>query len=133
VIFGTIQPTPAGARLRIATGGHPEPVYRRAGGEVVSLAVSGSLLGILPSVKIGIIDLTLGSGDSIVFYSDGVTEARSNGIMFGTEGLIRAVRHAGPDAESLAAYVATAVVTHSGGVLEDDVALLVFQAAGEAL
>lgn len=131
VVFGTIHLLPGGFRLRIATGGHPEPVVQRMGGETCLIAAQGSLLGILPSVEVAVEDITLGTGDRIVFYTDGVTEARSATRMFGIDGLLEAIRQAPDGAAATATAIERAVLGHSGGRLSDDMAILVLRALPE--
>ena len=94
VIFGVLTPTPTGAVLTLAGGGHPHPVVRRADGGIEEIAVGGSLLGVLPDVPVGTRTVTLDRGDALVLYTDGAVEARRDGVMFGDERLADAVRAA---------------------------------------
>jgi serine phosphatase RsbU (regulator of sigma subunit) len=67
---------------------------------------------------------TLGRGDALVTYSDGVIEARSrHGEEFGVQRLTTALR--GRTAEEIATGALDAVNVHSDGVRDDDLTLLV--------
>jgi serine phosphatase RsbU (regulator of sigma subunit) len=58
-------------------GGHNPPYLLRATGKIEMLATGGPLLGVLPEAGYEAAALTLGAGDVLLLYSDGVTEARS--------------------------------------------------------
>ncbi|HTW08559.1 MAG TPA: SpoIIE family protein phosphatase [Acidimicrobiales bacterium] len=136
VIFGTLKASGYDRYLRLASGGHPPPLWQRANGEVHTLPTGGSLLGVLPSVDIVVNDLALGPGERVVLYTDGVTEARSgtamfSSAMFGPEGLVRAITGAPRGACATAKVIEEAVLEHSGGRLGDDMAVLVLEALPE--
>jgi serine phosphatase RsbU (regulator of sigma subunit) len=60
--------------LVIALGGHPSPVLRRADGTVREIGVPGSLLGIFEPVLTDV-TVAVAPGDTIVLYTDGLTDA----------------------------------------------------------
>jgi PAS domain S-box-containing protein len=109
----------------VATAGHPCPLVVRAGGRVEELGRPGTLLGPFPAVRVHDESDRLAPGDALVLYTDGVTEARRDGEMFGEERL-RALLSglAGRSAGDLVEGVERAVVAHHGGPLDDDLALL---------
>src|SRR5262249_47424171 len=81
--------TPETGDVVLALGGHPPPLIRRPQGEVVELAVQpGRLLG-YEGHKLDIHDrqVALAPGETLVFYTDGFTEAREpvGRSMFGLE------------------------------------------------
>jgi hypothetical protein len=63
--------------LTYINGGHNPPLLLRASGEMESLTEGGLLLGIMPEAEYATGTLSLEPGDLLVFYSDGVTEARN--------------------------------------------------------
>ncbi len=74
-------------------------------------------------------------GDTFVFYSDGVTEARnSHGEMFGTERLIEAVEHTHLlEPTEISDYVRSSVVEFTGSpVFADDLTCVVVKASDSA-
>lgn len=77
---------PARGELRIANAGHTFPLL--VNGRVQELEIPGLPLGIDIDVDYDQMTITLEPGDTIVFYSDGVTEAfNSEYEMFGIERL----------------------------------------------
>jgi phosphoserine phosphatase RsbU/P len=75
----------------LASAGHPMPLLRTAKGEVVEIThPTGRLLGYKgDELHLNDKRFTLAPGDSLVFYTDGITEARDpdTKTMFGLEGL----------------------------------------------
>jgi serine phosphatase RsbU (regulator of sigma subunit) len=60
--------------VTIALGGHPAPLLRRAGGGVEEVGVPGTLLGIIEPTLTEV-TFEVGPGDTIVLYTDGLTDA----------------------------------------------------------
>lgn len=118
--------TSASCRITVASGGHPPALHIGADGEVREVGRSGDLLGVMPSVALYDTNLDLRSGDVLVLYTDGVTEARRGAAFYGDEALRAVVRdcRAG-DAESIATAVLDDVMTFQSGVARDDIALVV--------
>ena len=127
LILGTVAVGSDGVVVRLTTGGHPGPVLRRADGQLSLLPTGGSLLGILASINLVESEVVLQPGESLVFYTDGVTEARSGESMFESDGLLASVRRAPDDAAGIAAALEADVLAYSGGVLSDDMAVLVIR------
>jgi sigma-B regulation protein RsbU (phosphoserine phosphatase) len=73
--------------LTMANAGHPSPLIVRASGSVEELASTGPILGVLPNPSWHSVSVQLGPGDSVVIYSDGVTEAEIDGEEIGVAGL----------------------------------------------
>ncbi|MBX6316776.1 MAG: serine/threonine-protein phosphatase, partial [Isosphaeraceae bacterium] len=70
---------PVGHRLRLCSAGHLPVLIRRAGGavEAVGDEIGGFPLGILPHQHYKQAEITLGPGDVVVVYSDGIPDARN--------------------------------------------------------
>jgi sigma-B regulation protein RsbU (phosphoserine phosphatase) len=66
----------------------------------------------------------LGLGDLLLLYTDGVTEARRDRQLFGSERLQRLMSRKRISAERLPDLVLDRVLAFSGGTLRDDVAML---------
>lgn len=62
------------AVLRAVCAGHPAPILVPADGPPVALAASGDLLGVWNEVRLQTADVQLGPGDTILLYTDGVTD-----------------------------------------------------------
>jgi PAS domain S-box-containing protein len=109
-----------------SSAGHPLPLVVRASGRVEELGEPGTLLGLLPIVRVIDHSTELAPGDALVLFTDGVTEARSDGEIFGDERLrILLSTLAGRPAAELAAAIEGAAVAFQGGPLSDDLAVVV--------
>jgi serine phosphatase RsbU (regulator of sigma subunit) len=79
----------------MTSAGHPLPLLRRANGQVSEVVLkTGRLLGYdAGALNLTDIRLTLNTGDTLVFYTDGFTEARepARREMFGVERLQKVV------------------------------------------
>jgi sigma-B regulation protein RsbU (phosphoserine phosphatase) len=76
--------------LRLANSGLPHPLhYRATEGRAAPLDVSGLPLGTFDGVSYDEIAVELGKGDVVVFFSDGLVEARRGREDYGTERLLR--------------------------------------------
>lgn len=73
--FGYLTPTDDGSyRLELCLGGHPEPLLRHDDGTVEPLGIRGTLLGMVePTLSAVTTDLR--PGDTLVLYTDGLTDA----------------------------------------------------------
>jgi len=79
------------ARLFYANAGLTPPLLRRADGTVQELSESGVLLGVTPDAQYGDIQIDLEAGDTLVLYTDGLTEARRGDELFGAQRLVAAL------------------------------------------
>ncbi|MFJ2738399.1 PP2C family protein-serine/threonine phosphatase [Streptomyces sp. NPDC087440] len=80
-----LRPVDGEFRALVSSAGHPRPLVRRADGRVETVPVSGMLLGVLASAQYTTTELRLGRGDSLVLFTDGLTEARAaDGAFFET-------------------------------------------------
>ena len=114
----------------VASAGHPLPLVVRAHGLVEPLGRPGTLIGPFPSIRVSEESARLSAGDALVLFTDGVTEARREGEVFGDERLRRLlVGLAGRSADQIAGGIEEAVVAHHGGPLADDLAVLVVRVA----
>jgi serine phosphatase RsbU (regulator of sigma subunit)/PAS domain-containing protein len=84
-------------RVTVSCGGHPLPALRRADGGVEPLGAPGTLLGLLPDPELQDRSTELRPGDTLVLYTDGLTEARAPVDMWGFEELAAAIRAAPMD------------------------------------
>jgi PAS domain S-box-containing protein len=125
--LAALRPTEDGYSLTVACAGHPPPiVVRSETGAVDEIGVCGALLGVLPDRDYEDRECALGLGDLIAFWTDGVTERRHQGAMFG-EDRLRALLAgaANRPATDVAREIDEAVVDFAPGLPDDDVAILV--------
>jgi sigma-B regulation protein RsbU (phosphoserine phosphatase) len=79
---------PATGKLRYANAGHPPALVVRANGEVRWLEATGIPVGLLPEFTYGSVDAELAPGDTLLLYTDGLTEAADpDGEDYGQERL----------------------------------------------
>jgi sigma-B regulation protein RsbU (phosphoserine phosphatase) len=96
--------------VRLASAGHPPPLVRRANGEVEELLASGVILGRFAAVRCEEITTTLGPGDALVLYTDGVTEAMDEREeLFGEERLRDVISRVRGSAEDVAQAIEAAL------------------------
>jgi sigma-B regulation protein RsbU (phosphoserine phosphatase) len=116
-------------RMAIASGGHPLPLLGRQG-QVEEVGRPGTLLGAFAEPRFPTREVDLQPGDSVVFFTDGVTEARAPTGLWGEERLQASFENAlGADAATIADGIAELVVDYQSGRPADDVALLVLNVA----
>jgi serine phosphatase RsbU (regulator of sigma subunit) len=73
LFFGLLDP--ATGRLEYVSAGHPYPLLRRHGGEVVELGAGGLPLGIRQDLSSPTGDAMIDPGDQLLLFSDGIVEA----------------------------------------------------------
>jgi sigma-B regulation protein RsbU (phosphoserine phosphatase) len=129
-IVGNLQKCSGEYRIALASGGHGSAIVRRANGDVVALDLPGSIIGSIVPFFSDSIEFRLWAGETIVLYTDGVTEARKNGTMFGEDAVRQIVASAGGTSSSsdLARLIVEAALSYDGGTAKDDMAVLVLTA-----
>lgn len=121
-------------RLRWASAGHPEPLHVRRAGTLDAVharaAAPLGLNGLLPGLESGveIVETALEPGDALLFYTDGVVDARDpEGEEFG-EGRLRDLLEresaSGREPAELLRRLVHSVVDHHGARLRDDASTL---------
>ena len=87
VLYAVYDPRTGNFSFGIA--GHDSPILVRADGEVVLLPrAEGIALGVLRGFDFESKSVALQPGDTVILYTDGITEARNDaGDMFGVDGL----------------------------------------------
>lgn len=123
-LCGILEMDRGAFRLMTANGGHPRPLVLRSDGRLDETGGGGILVGCFPNPTFEPSETVLQPGDAILFYTDGLTEARIGREMFGEERLRHVVRtNAGASARQVIDAVATELV-RTAAQLHDDVALL---------
>jgi serine phosphatase RsbU (regulator of sigma subunit) len=105
--------------------GHDQTVLVHPDGRTRLVGRCGTALGLLPVVKSPVEQVVLAPGDMLIFSTDGVTERRHRGTLFGIDRLRNeASTLAGFPAEVVAARLRTAAVAFSPEPPRDDIAVL---------
>jgi sigma-B regulation protein RsbU (phosphoserine phosphatase) len=125
------------ARVNLESGeliycnaGHPPALLIHESNEVEELSAGGSILGVNSGTVFANGIAVLYEGDTLLAYSDGVTECRNeSGIEFGTDELIEeAKRLSGSNPRQMLFSVLAAVENFAGSQhREDDIALVVLR------
>lgn len=76
VAMGRLESRHGGATLTVSSGGHPLPVVLRRDGSVETVGSPGTLVGIFEDVELHDGRVKLQRGDTVVFYTDGLIDAR---------------------------------------------------------
>jgi serine phosphatase RsbU (regulator of sigma subunit) len=87
--------------LTIANGGHCPPLIIRNDGTIEEVASTGPLLGILRNASWRSHRTHLQPGETLVLYSDGVTESLRNGEEIGVRGLRDIISRAGASPQKI--------------------------------
>jgi serine phosphatase RsbU (regulator of sigma subunit) len=128
-IFARLEALPAGRfRLVFACGGHPPPVVLDAGLEPRPLRCTGTLLGVVEDPELVDATIELEIGDTLLLYTDGLTEAGAPSRLLGTEDVARLLASVrGETASQTAEDCLREALAASGGAIRDDIAVLVAQ------
>jgi sigma-B regulation protein RsbU (phosphoserine phosphatase) len=116
--------------LSYASGGHNPPVLLRPDGSITLLRGEGIALGILEDVEIIEEQVGLQTGDAVIFYTDGVTEAMNEDYdEFGMERLCLAAREVRKgSASDIVTAITEAITDHAGTTAQyDDITMVVMK------
>ncbi|NMH95303.1 SpoIIE family protein phosphatase [Pseudonocardia bannensis] len=136
VMFGLLQPDPGGPGflVTVGTGGHEPALWMAAQGgrrdgtgaaDVVELRPEGGMLvGAVADARFTACSARLGPGETLLLYTDGLTDTPVDGTPFGQEGLSRFLAdRIGCTAATLVADLATRIGRFTPPP-KDDIALL---------
>ncbi|PVC80756.1 histidine kinase [Streptomyces sp. CS090A] len=126
-IFGVLQPDDGHVEVHLASGGHPSALIQRADGSADYLHTPGGMLiGVLPKATFTAARARLLPGDTLLLYTDGLTEARTGPkrALYGDDAL-RTFTTTQPAHGPQALITAlTRLLASFGEGLDDDTALL---------
>ncbi|WP_432026012.1 PP2C family protein-serine/threonine phosphatase [Streptomyces sp. 1222.5] len=128
-IFGILEPGADGrTAVHLASGGHPPALVLRADGHAAYLPTPGGLLvGVVPTAPFTTARTTLAPGDTLLLYTDGLTEARKGPTrddLYGEEALLAFVTEQAPASPHAVITALTGLLEGFGDGLDDDTALL---------
>ena len=114
-------------RLRYANCGHLPALIVRDGGELERLESTATVLGRFPRWECSIGETSLFAGDTLVLYTDGVTEPGSaDGEEFGEQRLLNCLtRHRALSASDIVSAVIEEVRRYTPHEQQDDITLIV--------
>jgi sigma-B regulation protein RsbU (phosphoserine phosphatase) len=112
-----------------SNAGHPSPVLMRLG-DPVQLDSHGMLLGVVQDTTYGSSQLAISPGDTLIAFTDGVSEAMNGKRkMFRSDGIIEVLRlHHGQPPQAILEAIWTELETHlDGSSGHDDRSLIVIR------
>jgi len=114
-------------RLRYVNCGHNPPILTRANGDIERLPATATVLGLFEDWDCAVAECELASGDVLVIYTDGITEAGPNEEEeFGEERLITTTqKHRQQSASEILNNILSEVQQASCGKQADDMTLIV--------
>jgi phosphoserine phosphatase RsbU/P len=127
VFFGVLDPQ-TGA-LAYVNGGHEPPVIVQSTGNTVRLMPTGPIVGAFPDLPFNVGAAQLDLGDTLVAFTDGVTEAWSvSGELFTTERVHALLAQPASSAAELLERINLHVQQHTvGSEPSDDITMLAVQ------
>ncbi|MFH8987832.1 PP2C family protein-serine/threonine phosphatase [Streptomyces sp. NPDC017940] len=128
VVFGLLTPDSddGGFRVTLAGGGHPPALLLRADGRADYLPTpGGQLVGVLPDAHIATTSVRLDGGDTLLLYTDGLTEAHAAGHgRYGDEALLEFADALAPTTATDAVAAIRELLDTFGAGVDDDAAVL---------
>jgi sigma-B regulation protein RsbU (phosphoserine phosphatase) len=118
----------ASGRLCYVNAGHNYPRLRRANGELEPLMVGGVPLGLFDGLPYEEAEVTLGAGDALLMFSDGISEAMDSFHQeFGEDRLDELWRECGhePGAVSVARVMDEVIAFRGAAAQSDDMTTVV--------
>ncbi len=114
-----------GMQLTIALAGHHPPLIVDRDGQAKPVGRAGTLLGVLDPIEITESEALLQAGQTLLLYTDGVSEAGRSVGPLGEEGVMELCRRSPELAlAELLERVERAALERAAGKLRDDIALL---------
>ena len=111
--------------LVYCSAGHTRGIVRQRNGELALLEQGSSIVGAFTEAEFVNGEISLAHGDTLILYTDGVTEARRASKMLGEERLLEIVRsHSAVPTKQLPKAIFADVLDYAQGHLADDVAMV---------
>ncbi len=132
VFFGVLDGRRGG--LVYCNAGHTPGLIVRRGGSVEQLPHTSPVVGAFAEMTYASAETRLERGEVLFLYTDGLVEARVDGVLFGEPGLLALFAEPGMNDVTVAVErAATAVFEFADGRLSDDLALLAISPVGDDL
>jgi sigma-B regulation protein RsbU (phosphoserine phosphatase) len=127
VVVGTLRAHQDRVTVQLASAGHPLPLLLGGDGTARYLDLTGGqVMGALDDPSIAVTTLELGPGDTLILYSDGLTEARidADRNRYEEQRLLDFATALAPSSAAAAIESIRNLITGFGDGVDDDVAVL---------
>jgi serine phosphatase RsbU (regulator of sigma subunit) len=124
--FGFLSASTDGWTIDLALGGHPPPIVLRAGGAIEPVGRPGTVLGLVEP-RFHPVRHELGAGDTLLLYTDGLTDAPGDAGLGDQDVREALAGAASATADEVADRLEAAVRARRPDGSGDDVALLVLR------
>ena len=111
-------------RVLTSSAGHPPAVLWRSGAAPEPVGASGCLVGAFEEAEFSTLELTLSAGDTVMLYTDGVTEARRGHSYFEETAMLSRLAAHGPDPRAFTHGLLDDVLGYQDHAPRDDIAIL---------
>ncbi|MHB0998098.1 MAG: PP2C family protein-serine/threonine phosphatase [Armatimonadota bacterium] len=112
--------------IKYSSAGHPPGIITGNNKDMVMLCSFNMPLGIQGGIKYEECNYKLKPGDKLILYTDGITEARHDHALFGTEGIENVLSlHGHVNPGELVEAILASVKDWAHGKLRDDTAILI--------
>jgi sigma-B regulation protein RsbU (phosphoserine phosphatase) len=119
-------------QITYVNAGHESPLLIAADGRIRVLAPTAPAVGMILEAEFATAEIDLQPGDTLIAYTDGVTEAgHTPASFFGTDGVRRAIARARAENEDYLSSLEQALFEHLDGAdLTDDIAMIAVSRRG---
>ena len=114
----------------MAVGGHPPAVLVNEGRSPRLVGPPGHLVGAIKNASYDDVAFHLVPGDTLVLYTDGVTEARRGEELYGERRLVAQVSAHADSVDDLVEHLLRDVLDFQNGFARDDIAITAVQVPG---
>ena len=114
--------------VRFSSAGHPYP-YMVSGGELITLKLSGTIIGVMENIKCDLLEKPFAPGDRVILYSDGLFEDLEKRINNPDVAVLEDVfkKHVSLDTATFTKNVLNEILTVTENDIQDDVTFMVIQ------
>ena len=133
VVYVRLEPADGGFAATVSSGGHPLPLLLRSDGTVQEIGAHGLVLGANPELELAESTVSLWPGDSLLLYTDGLTEAYAPAYISARPDIHSLLGpHSNSSANEIAEDVYRRMLDFSPSEPRDDVALVVLRIGDQA-
>ncbi len=124
MFFGILNPD--SGKMLFINAGHEPLLLIKPSGDIESIGPTGPAVGVMPDIRFQIGAIELGQGDTLLGFTDGVTDASSSsGEQFGRKRILKSIHQAKMSPIDLLQYLEKDIHLHVGQAdIADDIAMI---------